>query len=79
MSPFALQDCPICLDTMTNPQALKCKHVFCSECLQAALAVNNMCPVCKEPQGPLRGDQPRGEMTNQCDQYRSVPGYEGNF
>ena len=78
VSPFVLQDCPICLDTVTNPQALKCKHVFCSGCLKAALAVNNMCPVCKEPQGALRGDQPRGEMTSHCDSFRSLPGYEGN-
>ena len=76
---FALQVCPICLDTMANPQALKCKHVFCSGCLQTALAVNNTCPVCKEPQVALRGNQPLGEMTSHCKQYRSVPGYEGNF
>jgi len=69
--------CPICLDTMVNPRALKCKHVFCSGCLQSALDVSNRCPVCQEPQGVLQGNQPRGEMTFHFERHRSVPGYEG--
>ena len=75
---FFYVDCPICLDTMTNPRALKCKHVFCSKCLKKALDVSNKCPVCQEPQGVLQGNQPPGEMTSRCDRYRSLPGYGGN-
>ena len=75
---FLLENCPICLDTMTNPRALKCKHSFCSVCLQTALEASNTCPVCQEPQGALQGNQPRGDMTFRYDRY-SVPGYEGNF
>ena len=63
---------------MTNPRALKCKHVFCSKCLKTALDTSNKCPVCQEPQGVLQGNQPPGEMTERFERY-SVPGYEGNF
>ena len=73
-----LENCPICLDTKTNPRALKCKHSFCSVCLQSALEASNKCPVCQELQGVLQGNQPRGEMTSRFERY-SVPGYEGNF
>ena len=77
--PFFLETCPICLDHITGPRRLKCRHVFCSVCLQQALKVNNRCPVCQEPQGVLRGNQPRGEMTSYHESYRSLPGYPGNF
>ena len=76
---FFLEKCPICLDHITGPRRLKCRHVFCSVCLQQALKVNNRCPVCQEPQGVLRGNQPRGEMTSYHESSRSLPGYRGNF
>lgn len=76
---FFLEKCPICLDHITGPRRLKCRHVFCSMCLQQALKVNNRCPVCQEPQGVLRGNQPRGEMTSYHESFRSLPGYPGNF
>ncbi|KAK2546815.1 putative E3 ubiquitin-protein ligase DTX3, partial [Acropora cervicornis] len=68
--------CPICLNSFSNPRSLKCKHKFCSNCIQRALNVSNKCPVCQEPQGVLKGNQPPGEMTSRVASY-SVPGYEG--
>ena len=51
-------ECPICLDTFENPKTLKkCKHKFCTSCIDQALKVNNRCPVCKAPCGVLRGSQ----------------------
>ena len=72
-------ECPICLDTMKDPRALKCKHKFCSNCLQQALDVSNKCPVCQEPQGVLQGNQPPGTMTVHYDSYTRIPGYRGNL
>lgn len=69
--------CPICLDTLTKPQKLKCRHTFCAECLKNALDASNKCPVCQEPQGVLQGNQPPGEMRQRTERY-SVPGYEGH-
>ncbi|PFX14654.1 uncharacterized protein LOC111344503 [Stylophora pistillata] len=69
--------CPICLDTLTKPRKLKCRHTFCAECLKKALDASNKCPVCQEPQGVLQGNQPPGEMRHRTERY-SVPGYEGD-
>lgn len=74
---FSTERCPICLDPMSSPRSLKCKHSFCPECIQTALNVCNRCPVCQQPQGVIIGNQPRGQMTFNTDRC-SVPGYEGN-
>jgi len=67
-------ECPICLDTLTNPRILKCKHVFCTKCAETALKHNNRCPVCKEVQGVIQGNQPEGEMRFKTT-YDRLPGY----
>lgn len=71
-------ECPICLDTVTNVRTLKCKHGFCTECLETALKHSNRCPVCKEVQGVIRGNQPEGEMRFHRS-LGSLPGYYGNI
>ena len=60
-------NCPICLDTYTNPKQLQCHHVFCQECL--ANMVNQglwgqltlTCPNCRQvtpvPASGVRGLQ----------------------
>ncbi|XP_068721738.1 uncharacterized protein [Montipora capricornis] len=70
------EECPICLTAISNPRSLKCKHVFCSLCIETALNVRSKCPVCQEPQGVLKGNQPQGEMTTRPSSL-SLPGYEG--
>ena len=70
--------CSSCLDTVTSPRALKCKHVLCLGCFQTASKFSYKCPVCQDSQGVLQGDQPQGEMTSRCDRFLSIPGYEGN-
>ncbi|KAL9974242.1 hypothetical protein ACROYT_G011257 [Oculina patagonica] len=67
-------ECPICLDTITSARSLKCKHVFCTECLETALKHDNRCPVCKEVQGVIKGNQPQGQMQFHKSHY-SLPGY----
>ncbi|XP_068724843.1 uncharacterized protein [Montipora capricornis] len=70
------EECPICLTAISNPRSLKCKHVFCSACIETALNVRNKCPVCQKPQGVLKGNQPPGVMTSRVSG-QSLPGYEG--
>jgi Ring finger domain len=42
--------CPICFDSVVskNPVSTKCGHIFCKSCLNAALASNRTCPMCKK-------------------------------
>ncbi|XP_078364658.1 E3 ubiquitin-protein ligase TRIM45-like isoform X2 [Oculina patagonica] len=67
-------ECPICLDTVTNARTLKCKHVFCTECLETALKHDNRCPVCKDVQCVIKGNQPEGQMQFHKS-HQSLPGY----
>ena len=43
--------CCICMNTINdaaNPRVLvRCKHVYCSECLTTALAKKGSCPLCR--------------------------------
>ncbi|XP_022787775.1 probable E3 ubiquitin-protein ligase DTX3 isoform X1 [Stylophora pistillata] len=68
--------CPICLENMVKPQTIKCGHVFCQDCLSQALRILNVCPICKEPQGIVTGNQPPGQMTSST-LHSSLPGYYG--
>ena len=57
--------CPICLDKFTNPTRTKCRHKFCSGCLEKALKFDPFCPTCKQPLRPIVGKQPvGGQMTH---------------
>ena len=40
-------DCPLCLDTVTDGFRTRCGHVFCAPCLAQALLRNDSCPVCR--------------------------------
>lgn len=71
------EECCICLDKMTNPKTLsKCKHTFCSECIEEAFKRRNVCPVCFTVYGKIIGNQPKGSMRF-AKQRPSLPGYEG--
>ncbi len=44
------EECAICLETMDNPVATICGHVFCRACIEAHLSImqeNNSCPICR--------------------------------
>ena len=41
-------DCPLCLDTVTDGFRTPCGHVFCAPCLAKALLRNDSCPVCRK-------------------------------
>lgn len=61
---------------MVNPRTIKCGHVFCEDCLKRALGILNICPICKEPQGIVTGNQPPGQMT-WSSMPSSLPGHYG--
>lgn len=44
--------CPICLEHVSDAVQLQCGHLFCRECVNRLLAMDNVrCPVCKEKTG----------------------------
>ena len=69
--------CVICLGGIENVKKLNCGHVFCTDCVETALNYDNRCPVCKEPQGVVKGNQPDGQM-HVNHSLQSLPGYRGN-
>jgi len=42
-------DCPICMETMTNPSTTKCNHWFCSTCIATTCGCKMACPICRAP------------------------------
>ena len=61
-----LHDCAICLDTpdtIEDQQILKCKHSYCSECINEWFRVQLTCPECrvKQPES-LRPPETAGEL-----------------
>ena len=70
-------ECVICLGGIENVKKLNCGHVFCTDCVETALNYDNRCPVCKEPQGVVKGNQPNGQM-HVNHSLQSLPGYRSN-
>ena len=68
--------CAICMDVITDPKTLSCKHVFCSECIDQSLAYQPKCPSCGKIFGVLKGDQPTGgTMHVKRDRWLDLEGY----
>ena len=47
-------NCPVCLDTYTDPKQLQCNHVYCQQCLERNVVRNQrgrfilICPNCRQ-------------------------------
>lgn len=48
-SSTALRECSICLESLAKREisATTCGHVFCTECIKAAIRTSRMCPNCR--------------------------------
>ena len=69
------ESCAICMDTISNKHVLpKCKHEFCSSCINKALSIKPVCPLCQMSYGIQKGNQPNGTMTVTTSR-QSLPGY----
>ncbi|XP_008144893.2 E3 ubiquitin-protein ligase DTX3L isoform X1 [Eptesicus fuscus] len=68
--------CIICLEPIANKLVLpKCKHEFCTPCINKYMTYKPVCPVCQTVYGVLKGNQPEGTMS--VNYVRdSLPGYE---
>ncbi|XP_078489857.1 uncharacterized protein LOC144746316 [Ciona intestinalis] len=72
------EQCAICLDDINGLKikTLPCKHRFHETCVNQALKVNNLCPICKQVVGKVKGNQPHGTMRDRIEHYTHLPGYE---
>ncbi|XP_029815749.1 E3 ubiquitin-protein ligase DTX3L [Manacus vitellinus] len=69
-------ECPICMDRIKNKETLKkCKHAFCKSCIDQAMSIKQVCPVCNTVYGVMKGDQPEGTMSARRVPF-CLPGYE---
>ena len=68
------EECGICLDALTNPVALPCRHKFCAKCLNgwrskyepSKKEMDRKCPLCREKIPPSR------EMVSQLKFWRKT-------
>uniref|UniRef100_A0A8C6E6B9 E3 ubiquitin-protein ligase n=1 Tax=Moschus moschiferus TaxID=68415 RepID=A0A8C6E6B9_MOSMO len=68
--------CAVCLNTISNKQVLsKCKHKFCTPCIEKAFSYKPVCPICHTSYGVQKGNQPKGRMSISFAE-DSLPGYE---
>lgn len=68
--------CAICMESIRNKLVLpKCKHGFCTPCINKAMTYKPVCPVCQTFYGVQKGNQPEGTMTFSV-QKLALPGYE---
>lgn len=40
--------CPVCFDVIKNPSVTLCGHVYCTECIKAAVGAAKQCPICRK-------------------------------
>jgi len=41
------EDCPVCMDSMTEPVITACTHVFCRPCIEKVIETQHKCPMCR--------------------------------
>ncbi|XP_061412730.1 probable E3 ubiquitin-protein ligase DTX3 isoform X2 [Lethenteron reissneri] len=70
--------CSICMDGFTKMVTLdKCKHSFCKACIEQAMKIKPVCPVCITFYGKIEGNQPKnGTMSSSVDSKSHLPGHE---
>lgn len=68
--------CNICLEPINDKLVLsKCKHEFCTPCINRSMTYKPVCPLCQTVYGVLKGNQPQGTMSVHYIK-DSLPGYE---
>lgn len=45
----ASDECAVCMNELQDPRVVSCGHMFCRVCIQTALMVRHVCPLCRAP------------------------------
>ncbi|KAL8529178.1 hypothetical protein ACS0TY_006580 [Phlomoides rotata] len=40
--------CPVCMSQLVEETSTKCGHIFCKQCIKAAIAAQTKCPTCRK-------------------------------
>ncbi|CAC5388139.1 DTX [Mytilus coruscus] len=70
--------CPVCMEEIASSKLKRlsrCKHVFCTKCLEKCFIQTPTCPVCNLVYGKLTGNQPDGIMIECFQKDLHLPGY----
>ncbi len=43
------EECPVCMESLTDPVITHCKHVFCRGCISKVIEIQHKCPMCRAP------------------------------
>ncbi|KAK4233595.1 RAD5-like protein [Achaetomium macrosporum] len=41
------EECPVCMDPLTDPVITHCKHFFCRACISKVIDIQHKCPMCR--------------------------------
>jgi SWI/SNF-related matrix-associated actin-dependent regulator of chromatin subfamily A3 len=41
------EECPVCMDPLTDPVITHCKHFFCRACISKVIEIQHKCPMCR--------------------------------
>lgn len=41
------EECPVCMETLTDPVITHCKHFFCRACICRVIEMQHKCPMCR--------------------------------
>jgi SWI/SNF-related matrix-associated actin-dependent regulator of chromatin subfamily A3 len=60
----ARDDCPVCIDTLSDPVITLCAHAFCFSCIEKVIEAQHKCPMCRsELADTTRLIRPRSEVS----------------
>ena len=62
------EECPVCMESMTNPVITHCKHVFCRGCITKVIEIQQKCPMCRAPLSEDKLLEPAPERSAQEDE-----------
>lgn len=41
------EECPVCIDSLSDPVITHCKHTFCRACISRVIVTQHKCPMCR--------------------------------
>ncbi|KAL2200230.1 RAD5-like protein [Corynascus similis CBS 632.67] len=62
------EECPVCMEYLTNPVITHCKHFFCRTCISKVIEIQHKCPMCRAELAEDKLVEPAPEHSAEEDQ-----------